>query len=276
MHREYDLESLLMEAYIKVLRVNLTEDTCEEIKVISTERDIPHGYAMTMSAWFVQFAESGGVHEEDRERYLVFTQRDSLRRAFAHGDDHISLLYRRRNDKDVYRWARMTVRKSYDYAPEHEMVMLYVEDVHDEIELSHEIAEQQWITKSLTEVFSICLYVDLDDYSYHRIHVAPELRKWVPPQGHMADMISVNVSKVFVPVDPVGLQEHFSPQVFCEALMTQHAYDYEYRVQSDQGELWYRVGAILVDRHTDRTPHHVIIAMEDITRQIECGARDDR
>lgn len=274
MHREYDLERLLMEVYIKVLRINLTEDTYEEIKVIDAERDAVHGYASTISGWLTQFANSGGVHEEDRARYGIFTQIEALRYEFAVGHDNISVLYRRRNEEGAYRWARMTLRKSYDYTPDREMVMLYIEDVHDEIAAQREIAEQRWITQALVRALDICLYVDLDDYSYRRMHVAPAFKEWVPQSGHMADMISTNVTKAIVPYDPVSLQENFSPRVFCEQLMTQLSYDYGYRARTAQGDAWYRVAAILVDRHIDRTPHHVIIAMQNITRQVELGAQE--
>lgn len=275
MHREYDLERLLMEAYIKVLRVNLTEDTFEEIKVVDAERDAAHGYATTISGWFARFAEAGNVYQEDLGRYNIFADRAVMRHEFASGSESLSVLYRRRSDSGEFRWVRMTIRKSYDYAPDREMVMLYVQDVHDEIEAQHEIAEQRWITQSLVRALNICLYVDLDDYSYRCIHVAPEFQQWVPRQGYMADMISVNVSKAIVPDDPAGLQESFSPRVFCEQLMTQLSYDYEYKATTSQGKVWYRVAAILVDRHVDRSPHHVIIAMQDITQQAELGARDD-
>lgn len=275
MHREYDIERLLMEAYIKVLRINLTDDTYDEIKVNDAERDAAQGYEPTsIRTWLVQFAASGNVYEEDLARYNLFTNIDYLRHMFAEGKESASVLYRRRTDNGTFRWVRMTIRKSYDYAPASEMAMLYVADVNDEIEMSHEIAEQRWITQSLVETFYICIYVDLDDYSYQRIHVIPEFNDVVHDSGWMADMISVHVTRCIIPDDPETLQREFSPEVFDVQLLNQHVYDYEFKARDARGkELWCRMAAIVVDRHLDRTPHHIILAMQDITRQVELGKR---
>lgn len=272
MHKQDDLSRLLKEAYIKVLRVNLTDDTYDEIKVLDEEKDSTHGYnADTISGWLGGFAEAGNVFDEDVERYGVFTQLDSLRRAFLAGRDHISILYRRRNDKGEFRWARMTFIKSYDYTDDHQIIMLYVEDVHDEIMLTYEISEQQRITHALVHMYWICIYVDLDTLTYERIHVAKEFEDAVPRRGTMSDMISATVTQRIIPKDPADLKERFSPEVFCQQLMTQRAYDYEYQATIDGRPVWCRVAAVKVDRHADRTPRHVIIAIQDITKQVELG-----
>lgn len=274
MHKEYDISRLLLETYIKVLRVNLTDDTFEGLKINDYEMDASHGYAETISEWLEKFADAGNVYEEDLERYRVFTRMDSLQRAFKAGKDNISILYRRRNDKGEFRWVRMSFTKSYDYADDHQVIMLYVEDVHDEIELTYEVAAQQRIMQSLVHMYWICIYVDLDTLTYERIHVAEEFKDAVPRRGTMSDMISSTVTQRIIPKDPAGLQEQFSPAIFCEQLMTQRSYDYEYQATIDGRPVWCRVAAVNVDRHPDRTPRHVIIAIQDITRQVELGARD--
>lgn len=275
MHTEYDIERLLMEAYIKVLRINLTNDTYDEIKVNDAERDAAQGYEPTsIKAWLAHFGTSGNVYEEDLPRYNIFTHYESLRRVFQEGKESISVLYRRRTENGTFRWARMTIRKSHDYTPDSELALLYVEDVNDEIEMSHEIAEQRWITQSLVETFFICLYVDLDTGTYQRIHVGPEFDADVHDSGQMDELISQHVTRRLMPDDPEAVQREFSPEVFKDQMRGQHVYDYEFKVRDTHGkEMWCRMAAITVDRHLDHTPHHVIIAMQDITRQVELGKR---
>lgn len=142
MHKEYDMSRLLLDAYIKVLRINLTEDSYEEIKVQTTERDPEYGYADRISRWFCDFADSGNVIRADCDKYKAFVDMDRLRQVFRSGRESDSLLYRRRGGTDEFRWVRMTIRRSYDYTDELQMVMLYVEDIHETVMMSNEIAAQ--------------------------------------------------------------------------------------------------------------------------------------
>lgn len=265
MHNEYDLSRLLMEAYIKVVCVNLTEDTFEEIKLPDAERDPSQGYADTVSEWWERFAEVGNVLAEDQERYGVFMRLDSLRRAFASGRESISILYRRRTLKGDYHWVRTTFCRSYNYTDDQQIVMAYIEDVNEEIQMTQDILSQQRITEALVDMYFLCVYVDLDDYTYERIHVDPAIRDLVPLTGTMSEFISVNVNQVIVPHDPQGLMQSFSPEVFRKELVNQRCYDYEYRASTTGDEIICRIVAIRVDRHPDQTPRHVIIAMQDVT-----------
>lgn len=265
MHNEDDLGRLLLKAYIKVVRVNLTEDSFEEIKLRDEEREAAQGYADTVSVWWSKFAEVGNVLAEDQERYSVFMRLDSLQRAFASGRESISILYRRRTPQGDYHWARTTFCRSYDYTDEQQIVMAYIEDVNEEIEMTQDILLQQEITQSLVDMYAICLCVDLDDRSYERIHVAQAYRQWVPQRGDAVQVLDDIASHVIVPQDPAGLREHFMPEVFRRELTAQRSYDYEYRASTTEDEMVVRAVAIRVDRHADRTPRHVVIALQDVT-----------
>lgn len=269
MHKEFDLGRLLLDAYIKVLRVNLTADTFDEIKVDDTEKDAARGYTSVLSQWFDDFAGSGNVFEEDREKYRAFTKMNSLRSVFLGGKESVNLLYRRRNEDGDFHWVRMTVRKSYDYTDAQQMAMLFVEDIHETIEMANEITVQKQIMESLVDMYFTCLYVDMDDNSYRRIHVAEGFEKWVPMSGSMNDIVSVYVDKLVVPNEADSMLQNFSVAKIRERLRTQNSYDYEYWARTDHGQIWCRIVAILVDCHEDGNPHHVILAMQDVTTQAE-------
>lgn len=269
MHKEYDLGRLLLDAYIKVLRINLTEDSFEEIKVDDAEKDTALGYGQTISEWFHRFADSGNVIPEDCAKYKAFTDLKTLRQTFADGRDSISLLYRRRNDAGIFRWVRMTLRRSYDYTETHQMVMLYIEDVDDMISMTHEVSEQKQITESLVDMYFTCLYIDMDDNTYQRIHVAEGFEKWVPESGNMLDIVKLYVDRLVVPNDIDSMLQNFSVPMIRQRLRTQNSFDYEYWAKKEESQIWCRIVAIVVDRHEDGNPHHVILAMQDVTTQAE-------
>lgn len=265
MHKEYDLGRLLAEAYIKVLRVNLTTDSYEEIKVNDAERNEAQGYAPTISGWLSHFAENGMVYAEDCGRYTVFSQLDSLRRAFAAGENQISILYRRRMGDGDFRWVRMSLQRSYDYTDDNQLVMLYVEDVHDLIDMSYELAEQRQIRHALVHMYFVALYVDMDDNTYKRLHVAKEIESRVPASGSMYDVMQLFNRDLVVPEDNEAFFRNYSVDIIRKQLKTQRAYDYEFSASTGGGPIRCRMAAIRVDRHGDGRPRHVIIAMQDIT-----------
>lgn len=87
-----DASKLLLSAYIKVLRINLTDETFDEIKVVSSDIDTSAGYSTNIYQWMSGFAFSGGVYPDDVDRYLDFCNIDQLRKKFASGKDEKSFL----------------------------------------------------------------------------------------------------------------------------------------------------------------------------------------
>ena len=67
-----DTVTVLNKLFHKVVRINLTEDTFEEIKVIEDEKSYSQGYSDKLSEWLRAFAEKVNVHGEDIEEYFNF------------------------------------------------------------------------------------------------------------------------------------------------------------------------------------------------------------
>lgn len=137
--RKADTDSTAMEdnlkmmstIYHKVLKINLTKDSHEELKVYDCEMDIKYGLSSKISEWFYSFALSGNVYDIDLEKYLEFTEINGLRRRFHENKNEAVLVYRRLVNGE-YRWVSMEMIPGVEYTEENQVVMLYIRDIHDE------------------------------------------------------------------------------------------------------------------------------------------------
>lgn len=271
-HYNNDIARLLLDAYLKVLRVNLTDDSFDEIKVRDEELDHSRGYSPKISEWLQGFALTGNVYTEDLQSYLQFANSAAIAEQLDSGRDSISLRYRRKSDEGLFRWVRMTIRKSADYEPNKKLVMLYIDDIHDDVMAANAITEEKSITAALVDVYFTCLFVDMTDNSYRRIHVDEVFAACIPETGSMVEAVQAYSTQLVVPDDNDAFLESFSVDIVREKLRTQNSYDYEYQARVGEGSIWCRISAILVDRTEDGEPHHIVLAMQDVTEQAESVA----
>ena len=125
-----DALNMLSLIFHKILKINLTKDTHEDIKVYTEEMSEEMGCSPKISEWLRRFAEYGFVHEEDKEEYLRFTDIDTLRQTFKKSRDCIRFRYRRKTDNE-FRWVMMELLPSLEYTDENQIIMLYIRDIHD-------------------------------------------------------------------------------------------------------------------------------------------------
>ena len=160
--READSETRVMEdamfmlstIFHKILKVDLTGDTHEEIKVYEDEMTEESGYDSTISGWWRRFAECGNIYWEDVREYYNFTDIDSLRARFRESRDCVRFKYRRKT-ADGFRWVCMEILPSLEYTDEKQEVMLYIRDIHDEYvnELERQKELEYWCSiDSLTGI----------------------------------------------------------------------------------------------------------------------------
>lgn len=121
----------LCESYAKILKVNLTEDTYQIIKMDWNEKNAAKGYSDRISAWLMNFALMGQVYAEDRARYLKYTNIEYLKSYFASGKRSYSLRYQRR-----FTYGRrnvvMEILPAREYTDTNQVVFLYVKELHSE------------------------------------------------------------------------------------------------------------------------------------------------
>lgn len=122
---------MLSSVFHKIIKVNLTTDAYEVIKVYDNEMNVQNGLSSKISEWLHNFAEAGNVYEEDVAEYFAFTNLEYLRAHLKKDKSCVRLRYRRKV-LDEFRWASMEIISSMEYSDEEQIVMLYVRDIHDE------------------------------------------------------------------------------------------------------------------------------------------------
>ena len=133
MDRNFTLEDslqLLANNYHKILRINLTDDSHTELKMYEHEKNVQKGYSPKISEWLRQFALTGQVDPKDCDMYLKFTDIDHIKAHFEQSDERIRFRYRRKTNEE-FRWVVMEIMKSSEYTRDNQIVILYIQDVHD-------------------------------------------------------------------------------------------------------------------------------------------------
>lgn len=126
-----DALRMLSSIFHKILKINLTTDTHEEIKVYDEELTQLNGFSPKISEWLVNFAGTGNVYEDDIDGYLSFTDMDYMRTHFKNGRDYIRYRYRRKIG-DSFRWVSMELIPSIEYTDDNQIIMMYIRDIHDD------------------------------------------------------------------------------------------------------------------------------------------------
>lgn len=119
--------STLCESYIKILKVNLTEDSCKPIRT-EVDDPVPGEGPGSFSSWMKQFGASGSVHQSDLSEYREKTDVTFLRNYFRSGKTNIHIFYRRMTGgqfKPVM--AELMIAK--DYTHENQSVLLCVKNI---------------------------------------------------------------------------------------------------------------------------------------------------
>lgn len=129
-----DLDSVsdvpnLVANFIKVLKINIADDTFKVVKLPSGEfGDLPESDKLT--DWFDMFAADKKIHPDDLEIYAEFTRLARIRESFAESASPQKCKYRRSVDGE-YKWVVMELVPCIEHAQDHPFVMLYVREMYD-------------------------------------------------------------------------------------------------------------------------------------------------
>lgn len=134
----------LYETYLKILKINISEDTFDIIKVEDSELTEERGYSRNkISEWLIYFADCEQIHPEDLIEFRKYTDLDAMRSYFADGGDRLSIRYRRLDEDGAYNWVMMELLKSKEYTDEQQILYLYIKAINDnfvaEIETYYEL-----------------------------------------------------------------------------------------------------------------------------------------
>ena len=129
-HMLEDSLRILSTIYHKIVKINLTTDSYEIIKVYGDEMKREQGFDEKASVWFNQFAMCGNVWEEDKQEYLNFTNIDFLKKHFKNSSQYNRYRYRRMTGGE-FRWVSMELIPSIEYSEDNQVIMLYIRDIDD-------------------------------------------------------------------------------------------------------------------------------------------------
>lgn len=126
-----DSLNVLSSIYYKILKINLTKDSFNIIKMQDEERAAFSPEITKISQWWTVFAESGNVHPEEMDIYKEFTDIDRLKEHFRADPTKESCRYRRKIGNE-FMWVQMDIEPGVDYTEENQILLLYVKDIHKE------------------------------------------------------------------------------------------------------------------------------------------------
>ena len=125
-HGAYDV---IFQSYLKVLRVNLSDDTYSIIKTNESEINKEKGFDKhSISEWLQNFAKTGQIHKDDMEMYLFKTSLENLREHFLKSKETFVLKYRRKVGNE-YKDVLMEILAGKDFSEEKMDVFLYVKNI---------------------------------------------------------------------------------------------------------------------------------------------------
>ena len=128
-----DTLSTLSNLYYKILKINVTKDTFEPIKVEDREQEELVLKVESISEWWKIYVNSDRVHPEDKEVYRLFTDIAQIREQFREdSSQRLSCQYRRLGPDGEYRWVQMDLVPSIEYTDSNQVLIFFVKDDHEE------------------------------------------------------------------------------------------------------------------------------------------------
>lgn len=112
----------------KILKINLATDIYTVMVMDESERVKSKAFGNTVSAWFKEFADSGMVHEDDREEFLEKTDINYMREYFRENTEPLRIHYKRiinENFKD----SLLEIVPVKNFSEKNQIVFLYVKDI---------------------------------------------------------------------------------------------------------------------------------------------------
>lgn len=125
-----DALRMLSVLFHKIMKINLTKNSYEIIKIYEAEKKEMEGMSLKLSTWLQEFGLEGNVHKQELEGYLKFCDLDNLKKQFKQNRDCKSYRYRRKIGNQ-FRWVMLELLPSVEYTDEDQVLMLYVRDIHE-------------------------------------------------------------------------------------------------------------------------------------------------
>lgn len=121
-------KALFKRLYLKILKINITDDSYSVIDISSNEKMTDNGSTNSIFDWLKHFAKSGQIHPDDMETFLLKTSPDYMRDHFRNGNSMMWLSYRRKHGEE-FKSAIMEIIPTNEYSHDNQILYLYVKNV---------------------------------------------------------------------------------------------------------------------------------------------------
>lgn len=155
-------EALRMQSlsYDIILKVNITTDSFETIKMDARSGRTTDNYNGSFSDWATWYATDDHVHEGDVSMLSAFLELRRLQDIFSESVAPLHTIYRRKTE-ETYRWVMLELLPGMTYKTTNKVVMLYVHSVPETFEqemVYHKYLEYHAKFDGLTGVKSMQSY----------------------------------------------------------------------------------------------------------------------
>lgn len=253
--------------YLKILHVNLTDDTYEVVKDDAPLADGLALKAVSLSGYFAAFAELGLVHEDDTVDFREKTDLEYLRSFFRKNHHHYAFwfTYRRKNETGISS-TTMEMIPDEEYSDDHQSLYLFVKDVSAAEALSVNILDDY---KALCDNYLIIASMDMEIGEVVMYRMREETKKLVPAVNQSVvlyeDVIQQILSNVIVPEDRDTFRRCTDIDFIRRQLAVHPAYSCDYRVFIKGRIMWNRIKMARIAKPGKKS--HVVIGIADISNE---------
>ncbi len=151
----------LLDNYIKIIKVNLLEDSYEIVKICPDENT---NYSTnSFSSWLFNFVEDGNVFSEDIDYYKFNTRLSYIQNYFIEGNSCLTIKYRKKIGNEFH-WVSTEIIKTKDYSEKNQSVYLMIRDI--DASYANELESQRQLEHfcyydSLTELKNFHSYKEI-------------------------------------------------------------------------------------------------------------------
>lgn len=259
-------------SYHKILRVNLTRDRYEVVKMRSQDRAIGYGND-TFSSWMGQFIYDGGIHPDDINNFISFTHLEHMKKAMDSGKEMLTCCYRRRCG-DEYRWNLIEVVPDSGGPSGDQIVFLYVKDVHDilqeGLEMDNASIRVQEVIRTLGEQNFGIYGIDLDTGEANLVrengHTHTGWKSWTV---HWDEIMESRISKQVHPTDRENVCRRFSLEGLRKIRDTSVQKEdmlCQWRGEEEHEYRYMAVIAYFGEGHS--TKNYVILALQNVDKRV--------
>lgn len=125
---QHEAHKALCALYIKILKINLTEDSYVIVNMDTEEQKEEKGFSDKISEWLMGFGKSGCVHSDDLEEYLAKTDLAYMRDYFDQNKTSLTIMYRRKYE-DGFKQVMLEMIPTNEYTRENQSLFLYVKNI---------------------------------------------------------------------------------------------------------------------------------------------------